>query len=476
LLLVPLVLLSACGGEGSAPDHARGETAREARPQSPAVDAGGIRALQQRALSDSTALELIESLTTEVGARLAGTEGDFRAVAWAERRMKALGFDRVWKQPVEFPVWRRRAESAALVAPRRQPLAATALGGSPPTDGRLLAEVVAFPDLESLQAADPLAVRGKIAFINKRMERSSTGAGYSAAVSGRSRGPMAAAEKGAVALVIRSVGTSNDRFAHTGNISSTAPGERVPSAAISNPDADLLERMLAAGEAVRMELELDVGYEGRAVSHNVIGEFDGNGESDEFVIVGGHLDSWDLGAGAHDNAAGVATTMAAAALAAGFSERPRRGIRVVLFANEEQGIYGGREYARLAEAELGRHAVGAESDLGAGAVRFFRARVLPEAEPAVAELAAWLEPLDIPLRNDRPATGGADLGNLRRLGMPVIDLSHDASLYFDVHHTANDTLDKIIPGELAHNVAAFATFIWWAANADVQFGPVPPSE
>jgi Zn-dependent M28 family amino/carboxypeptidase len=225
-----------------------------------------------------------------------------------------------------------------------------------------------------------------------------------------------------------------------------------------------------------MELLLDCGYEGMGRSHNVIAEMDGNGASDQFVMVGGHLDSWDLGTGAHDNAAGVATTMAAAKLAGAMPGRPGRGIRVVLFANEEQGIYGGKAYAAQHAAQLQRHAIGAESDLGAGRVYAFRSRVAPSAMPAVARLEQWLAPLEVPYQPDRQATGGADLGQMRQLGMPMVDLRLDATNYFDYHHNANDTLDKIDPAALAHNVAAFSTFIYWATRVDVDFGPLAPSD
>lgn len=434
-----------------------------------------VQRLQQMALEDDTAWALLESLTVDVGPRMPGSAGDALAVEWARKRLVDLGFDRVWGEHVEFPRWVRRSERGAIIAPRHQALALTALGGTGPTPGVLTAEVVHFETLAALEAAQPAAVEGRIVFISARMPRSQSGAGYSTTVVQRSRGPFVAARKGAAALVIRSVGTDNDRLPHTGMISTTETGEPVPAAALSNPDSDLLQAMLMRGEPVLLELELDVGWDGVATSQNVIGEIDGSSASDEFVVVGAHLDSWDLGTGAHDDGAGVAITMAAAHLVGQQSPRPRRGVRVVLFANEEQGIRGGKAYASAHAEELDKHVIGAESDLGSGRIYQFRTNVSAEAQPAMAELAQWLAPLGIPFQQDRPASGGADLGQMRRLGMPVVDLNHDASRYFDLHHTANDTLDKVDPQDLRHNVAAYVSFIWFAADSEQSFGPLQPA-
>jgi len=435
-----------------------------------------VHGLQAAALQDDLAWELAESLTTDVGPRMAGTAGDAAAVAWAQARMKQLGFDRVWTEPVVFPLWRRGAERAAITMPRQQDFAVTALGGSPGTGGVVSAGVVAFADLAALEAADPESVAGRIAYIGARMERSQSGRGYGQVVPQRSRGPFVAASKGAVALLIRSVGTDDNRLPHTGNISGSEPGDPVPAAAISHPDADLLEAMLARGQPVTVELSLDCGIEGEATTYNVIGEFDGREPGSGWVVIGGHLDSWDLGTGAHDDATGVAITMAAAKRVAEASPRPRRGIRVVLFGNEEQGVYGGKAYAAAHANEVALHAIGAESDLGGDRIYQMRSRVLPGAEGSVAELARLLEPLGIPWVREVPAFGGADLGQMVKLGMPAIDLDHDATRYFDYHHTANDTLDKVDPEALRFNVAAWVTFLAWATESRAEFGPVPPAE
>jgi len=435
-----------------------------------------VAGLQAVALQDDLAWDLLASLTTDVGPRMAGSPGDAAAVAWAQERMHELGFDRVWLEPVEFPLWQRRSEAAAIVSPRRQALAATALGGSPATGGILRGDVVHFPDLAALEAAERGQVAGKIAFVSARMERSRSGSDYDNVVKQRSRGPFVAGAKGAVAMIIRSVGTDDNRLAHTGNISGGEEGQPVPAAAISNPDADLLVAMLAEGAPVTLELELDCGYDGAAVSYNVIGEFDGREPDAGFVAIGGHLDSWDLGTGAIDDGTGIAITLAAARRVADLSPRPRRGTRVVLFANEERGIWGGKAYAAAHVTEAGRHVVGAESDLGGGRIYRFRGRVADSAAPAMRELAGLLEPLGIPYEERPPADGGADFGQMVKLGTPVIDLDHDATRYFDYHHTANDTLDKVDPGDLRFNVAAWVTFLYFAAETPVDFGPLEATE
>ena len=456
--LAALLLLTACGNA----------------PESGTLS-DSVTNLQAQALEDQTAWTLLESLTTDVGPRMGGSDGDAKAVKWATDNMQALGFDRVWLEPVEFSRWVRNHESGKLLGSNEQPFDLTALGGSPGTAGAMQGEVIAFSTLEEFEAAPAEAVAGKIAYIGERMEQHRDGAGYKI-VSQRSKGPGVAFSKGAIALLIRSVGTDYDGVPHTGNISDAVEGSIVPSAALSHPSADLLEQAMQSGEPIMVQLNLDCGFDGMAISQNVIGEFDGSGGNGEFVIVGGHLDSWDLGAGAIDDGTGVSITMAAAQLVADQEIRPARGVRVVLFANEEQGIYGGKAYASVHGSELDTHIIGSESDFGSGRFYRFRSRVSPKALPLVLELEQLLSPLGIPYDSESPASGGADIGQMRKLGLPVIDLSHDGTEYFDLHHTRNDQLDRVNPADIQFNVAAFATFIQWAASRSERFGPVEPSD
>ena len=426
--------------------------------------------LRERTLADNRGYEIVESLTTEVGQRLAGTEGDARAVAWARAKFQALNFDRVYTQPVTFPVWQRGAERAEVIAPYPQELVITTLGGSVGTDGQpLRAPVTQFADLAALEAAEEGSLKGRIAFIANRMERFKSGAGYGPAVAARSGGASIAARKGAVALLIRSIGTDSDRLPHTGTMRYADDAEKIPAAALSNPDADLLENMLRRPDEVVVSLTLEAGYTGEYTSQNVIGEFTGAEVPDEVVVIGGHLDSWDLGTGAIDDGAGVAITMAAAEAISRYVKRPRRTIRVVLWANEEQGLYGARAYQEANWDDSRSHIIGAESDFGAGRIWRFSTRVKPEALAMIDQMQQVLAPLGIERGNNK-ARGGPDLLPLMGAGMAVATLHQDGTDYFDYHHTANDTLDKIDPEALSQNVAAYAVFAWMAAQAPDDFG------
>ncbi|MDQ3494344.1 MAG: M28 family peptidase [Pseudomonadota bacterium] len=424
--------------------------------------------LREQALADDTAWRVVESLTTEIGPRLAGSEADARAVAWAKAKFAELGYDRVWTEPVTFPKWERRSEYAEVLGAHAQPLAVTALGGSP--GGTVEAEVVRFADLAGLEAAAEGSLAGRIAFVDYRMQRARDGSGYGPASRVRSRGPSTAIGKGAVGFVMRSAGTGAHRFAHTGNTRFDAGLTPVPSAALAAPDADQLARLLARGP-VRVRLAIDAGWDGEYTSHNVIGEITGSRTPDEVVLIGAHLDSWDLGTGAIDDGAGIAITMAAGHLVGRLVQRPARSIRVVAFANEEQGLHGGRAYAEKYAADVARHQLVAESDFGAGRIYAFNTSAPAYAQAAQARIAEALAPLGI-AASDKGGPG-PDLGPIAARGAAWAWLGQDGSDYFDLHHTADDTLDKIDPAALAQNTAAYAVFAYLAAQAEGNFGSMP---
>lgn len=442
------------------------------------LDAGDIAAaegLRERAMRGSEAWNVVESLTTEVGPRLAGTPADAKAVEWAKAKLQAMGFDKVYLEPVTFPVWLRHHERAEVLAPYPQPLVITALGGSVGTgEAPIDAEVVAFATLDALKAAPEGSLDGKIAVITNRMVRFKDGRGYGPAVGARSQGAVEAARKGAVAVLIRSIGTSSDRFAHTGTMRYAEDVPRIPAAALSNPDADLIEHMVARGKPVRLRLDIAAETVADYTSHNVIGEIRGRDLPGEVVTIGGHLDSWDLGTGAIDDGAGVGITFAAGALIGQLERAPRRTVRVIAYANEEQGLYGGKAYAeaRAAAGEVAAHQLGAESDFGAGRVYALRAGVDPAAWPVIAKIGEVLAPLGIATE----ASGGSpgpDVGPIVAKGAPWAQLAQDGIDYFDYHHTANDTLDKIDPRALDQQVAAYAVLAYLAAETDVDFGTLP---
>jgi Zn-dependent M28 family amino/carboxypeptidase len=415
--------------------------------------------LRDHALASGLAWRLVASLTTEIGPRPAGSEADKRAVAWAVKNMKDLGFDKVWKEPVSFPTWVRGREEARILSPFPQPLHVTALGfsvgtGSEGMDG----EVVHFRSLDDLEAVEDGGLQGKIAFISQKMERHRDGHGYGPVVKARALGPAVAARKGAIALLIRSVGTDNNRTPHTGMSRRPEGVPVVPAAALSNPDADLLVRELSYGKPVRVHLVLTCHDGPEATSFNVVGEITGREKPDEVVLIGGHLDSWDLGTGAIDDGAGVAVTMAAAKAIMEQGKRPRRSIRVVAFANEENGLWGAKAYAKAHASELPRHVMAGESDFGAGKIYALSVGADKTTRDWLASHAGALKPLGIEWSDD-PTTGGPDVSPLSKAGVPVFELQQDGTHYFDWHHTANDTLDKIDPAALAQNTAAYAVLV-----------------
>jgi len=311
-------------------------------------------------------------------------------------------------------------------------------------------------------------------FFRGHMERARTGSGYGTAVQPRGRGAAEAAKLGALAVVIRSVGTDSDRLPHTGAMRYDSTGVRIPALALSAPDADLLDRQVASGRPVRLKLVNTSRSLPEARSANVIGELPGRGPNPGIVVVGGHLDSWDLGQGAHDDGAGVATMIAAAKIAA--AQGPlRHTVRVVLFANEEFGLSGGRGYAERHAAELDRHVVAMESDLGAFDVWGLETGFGPGREALVAPLLSVLAPLGVEYAGNG-THGGSDTGPLSSRGVPALELSTDAGPYFDLHHSANDTFDKVDPALLRENIAGYAALIVLAASGDADFGRLPAGE
>ena len=417
---------------------------------------------------------LVESLTTEIGPRLAGSPNFERAMDWAKLKFKALGYDRVYVEPVSFKAWERHHESGAIVGANPQPLTLTALGGTVGTKGPIEAEVVEFGTIDALKAAPAGSLDGKIAYVSNRMERFRDGHGYGPAVAAR-KGASDASAKGAIAYLIRSIGTDSDRMPHTGNQSYEKGAREIPAAALSNPDADQLSRLLTRGP-VKVRLDLDVGFRpDDYTGYNVIGEITGRGKlAKEVVVIGGHLDSWDLGTGAIDDGAGVAITMAAGARIGRLKQAPRRTVRVIAFCNEEAGLYGGKAYAKDHEAELDLQQLGAESDFGGGRIYGFNAGVAPAAEPVIARIASYLQPLGIE-RLTGKGDAGPDIGPFAKLGMPWGQLAQDGTDYFDYHHTANDTLDKLDSAALDQQVAAYAVMAYVAAETSVDFGRSPPA-
>lgn len=425
------------------------------------------------ALESNLAYEIVKSLTVEVGPRIAGSDGDKRAVAWAENKLAELGFDKVYKEPVRVRNWSRGLAEAKVISPYPQSLVITALGGSVATaEGGLQTQVLMFDSLESLTMADATNVNGKIVFINKRMIRDKAGKGYGPVVIGRAKGAIEASRLGAAAVLIRSVGTDNSRFAHTGGMHYTDDVKKIPAGALSNADADILEAMFELGKNVTLDVNLKAKQHGWQTSYNVIGEITGSEKPDEIVLIGAHLDSWDEGTGALDDGAGVGIVSGAASLVKAMTGQPKRTIRVVLYAAEEAGLIGAKAYARKHKDELANIIVAAESDFGAGRIYQLDTRFAESALSHAEPLHKALAKLGI-IKGDNKAGGGPDVSMLPKQGVPVVSLRQDGSYYFDYHHTANDTLDKIEPGALAQNQAAYALFAYFMANENIDPRPAP---
>lgn len=434
-----------------------------------AADLRQAALLRDAALNDTLAYRLVDSLVTEVGSRPAGSAADPRAVDWALSQLKALGFSRVRAEPVAVKAWRQGPVQVEVTAPFPHRLVATALGNSvgTPAEG-LQAELAYYADLAALKADTSDRAKGRIVFINGKTERTKDGSGYGQAVLARVAGAAEAARRGAVAVAIRSIGTDRDRMAHTGGMRYDPQLRQVPALAVSTPDADLIQRLQRYGKPVVMRLNVQTETNIDVTSHNVIAEIPGTDLADEIVLIGAHLDSWHVGQGAIDDGAGVGIVCAAAKLLLDAGKPLRRTVRVVLFANEENGLSGAAAYAD--HYKTVRHQLVGESDFGAGKVWRMRSKVHAEAVPALQEMARTLAPLGIAAgdNNGSPSPDAAVMA--RRNNWPGIELTQDGTDYFDWHHTDNDTLDKIDPATLPQNVSAWAVVAWLAAQSSQLFG------
>jgi len=421
---------------------------------------------------------LLADLCRKAPKRLAGSPGARDAVRWAERALSEAGCDRVWREQVEVPHWERGereelrlvgADAAALGAP---PLNVTALGGSigTPPEG-IEGEVVVAFDFDELRALGG-AIDGKVVLFARPMDPTleDTFAAYGGAVDQRGRGAVEAARLGARAVLVRSMTTRADDFPHTGAMRYVDDVERIPAAGISTRAADWLVAEAAAGRRHRVRLWLDARWFEPAVGYNVLGELTGRETSDELVLVGGHLDAWDLASGAHDDGAGCVHAVEAVRLLTELGLRPRRTLRVCLFANEENGLRGGRAYA--AEHAGERHVAAIESDRGG-----FRPRGFTTNASAGHAARRMLEDLAAPLADwgaDRIETGGggADIGPLEEHGVVLIGLKPDSARYFDFHHAANDHPDAVHPRELALGAAAVASLAFALAETPTALPPL----
>ncbi len=473
LTLCTAALITGCSQAGDAAKSVEtaadkaAEVMSAERTESAASASPEVKRLIEMAKTGRYGYKITESLTTEIGPRLAGSPEEAKAREWAVAKFKELGFENVRVQNFTVPGWIRGEETAEIISPFPQKIYITSLGGSVPTPPEgIEADVAYFPTYEDLEAAPMGGLEGKIAFISGRMEKHPDGAGYGPANRKRRSGATEAGKRGALAVVIRSVGTDSHRFPHTGQMRYADDVAPIPIAALSAPDADQLERTLSRGQGLRLKMMLTPQAVGDLPSGNVIGEIVGSERPDEIILISGHLDSWDQGTGALDDAAGVGISAGAAKLLLDSGLKPKRTIRVVAFGSEEIGLLGGFDYVKQNRDELSKHMLATQSDFGAGLIYEVKSGVKGKAGNAVLKEIADALGLSM---SDAPTNGGPDIGPMFNEGVPAMRLQQDGTDYFDYHHTPDDTFDKIDPDEMAQNTGAFAVMAWLSANADTDF-------
>jgi Zn-dependent M28 family amino/carboxypeptidase len=435
-----------------------------------------LKQLQQAALKSDYAYRQVAHLSNNIGPRLTGSAQAQKAVDYLAAELKALGLE-VQLEKLTVPHWVRGEETAALVEypgmaeNTIQKIVLTALGASvaTPAEG-LTAEVLVVRDFDELQALGKDKVAGKIVLFDYHFDKqmaaqSQAGQAYSQAVKYRAEAPSAAGRLGAVAALIRSVGGAEYRLPHTGQTDYAKDAPKIPAGAVTAEDADLIAALVPQGKVV-MHLVLTPQQLPDTTSYNVIGDLKGSEHPEQVVIVSGHLDSWDLGTGAIDDGAGVAVSMEVANLIKKLHLQPKRTVRVIAWMNEENGSAGGKTYAKDHEKEIANHFAAIETDGGAGHPLGINFATKPEAKNFFDAVGKILQSSGAGIVNFSEHAGGADIGPLTKLGVPGFSPIQDNRTYFNYHHTAADTLDKIVPRELAENAAVVAVIAYALANLE----------
>jgi len=445
---------------------------------SPGNDPAALARIRDTAMQSNYAWDRMADMTDLIGPRLSGSPGAAAAVTQVAEAMRKLGA-KVTLQPVKVPHWVRGLETGEIVEYAGRPqgitqrVILTALGGSGATPANgLVAPVLVVKSFDELKAR-AAEVKGKIvlfdvAFDQHQADRGLAGQAYGQASAYRRDGPRMAAELGAVAALVRSVGGASYRLPHTGN-TGLQDNARIPAAAVTAEDAMLMSRLSKRGP-ISMKLVLTPQTLPDADSYNVIADLPGLEKPEEVVIVSGHLDSWDLSAGAHDDAAGVASAMAVLETLKKLDYRPRRTIRMIAWMNEENGTRGARAYLAAEQANAEKHIGAIESDNGAGRPFGLRASVPATSSKLFAPLQAVLQPIGAGIFRREDALSTGDLSGLERAGVPSFAPLIDTSAYFDYHHTPADTLDKVDPDHLRRHVALMAATTWFLANIEQPIG------
>ena len=425
-----------------------------------------IKAIYSEALTKGKAYDWLDHLSNNIGGRLSGSLNAERAVQWGKDELNEISLDRVFLQDVMVPKWVRGTfEYASIITGpgRSMNVPVCSLGGSIATPSAgLLAKVVEVKDFDELESLGEEKVKGKFVFYNRAMPAGliSTFEAYSKTVDQRSRGAAMAARLGAVGVIVRSMNLRLDDFPHTGamNYGDLPNKLRIPAAAISTNGAQLLSSMLSLNDNLDFYLKQDCKNFPDVPSHNVVGEIKGSEFPDEIIVVGGHLDSWDLGDGAHDDGAGIVQSMEGLRLFKAMNYQPKRTIRVVLYMNEENGLRGGKAYANYAKTNKENHIFALESDAGGFSPRGF---VFEANTSQFEQISSWKSYFEPYLANHFQLGGsGADIGPLRNGKTVLSGLRPDSQRYFDYHHAANDTFDAINKRELELGAAAMASLVY----------------
>ena len=441
------------------------------------TDADVIKTIYKQSLTNGKSYDWLNHLSNQIGSRLSGSLGAERAVAYTKEELEKLGLDKVWLQPVMVPKWVRGAQEFAFIESspgKTTNVNICALGGSVATPALgLKAQVVEVQNFEELEALGPENIEGKIVFYNRPMQADIilTFEAYGGCVNQRYKGAVEAIKYGAVGVIVRSMNLRMDDLPHTGSMTydNLPVDRRIPSAAISTNDAELLSTMLKLDKSIKFYFKQNCKQLKDVQSYNVVGEITGSEFPNEYMIVGGHLDSWDLGDGSHDDGAGVVQSMDVLRLLKESGIKPKRSIRVVLFMNEENGLRGGKKYAELAKQKGENHVFALESDSGGFTPRGFS---FDCNDASFNQVLSW-QPLFKPylIHYFEKGGSGADVGPLKTETNVLAGLRPDSQRYFDHHHASNDTFDAINKRELELGAATMTSLVYLFDKYGVN--PIP---
>ena len=437
-------------------------------------DSAMVADIHRHILGKGSCVEDLRILCKDIGARLSGSPEADAAIRWGEETLRKTGAPEVRLQPVMVPHWERSTTEVAWMrvdGGEAEPLAIRALGGSVGSNGAIEGDVVVVREFEELDSLGPGGLNGQIAFFNRPMDplMISAGGAYGGAYNQRSRGAVESAEHGGIAALVRSLTHAMDTFPHTGAMRYDDEIRKVPAAAVSTVDSRRIARLVEAGHEVRVGLEMDCVLHEDKEQANVIAEFKGTVHPDRYIVVGGHLDSWDIGEGAHDDGAGIVHSIEVMRTLVALGYQPRHSIRVVLFINEENGNNGGKTYARVARETEEWHVAAVESDAGGDAPRGWS---IDATDVGTAAIRGWRDSfMDYGVGDLRRGGAGVDIGPLKT-ELPagkrplMVGLRPNSQRYFDYHHSERDVFENVHPRELKLGAAALTSMVYLLDQLD----------